>query len=191
MRKVPCNLDNPIDSFLINICEKSSKFFSDLNLTPNILTTISLLLAIFSIILFYYDYYYISAIVFLISYFFDCCDGHFARKYHMMTKFGCYYDHVSDTLKYILLGAVIYYKSKEKFFLILPIFLILFTLAAMHTGCGELYIDEDIRSESLNIFKCLCPTPENPECALRFTKYFGFGTLTLVMVAIMFTFGLW
>ncbi|ARF09144.1 CDP-alcohol phosphatidyltransferase [Catovirus CTV1] len=189
MRKLPCDIDNPIDNFLINICENSSDFLKKNNFTPNILTTISLLIAIFSVILFYYDYYELAAIFFMISYFFDCCDGHFARKYNMMSKFGCYYDHVADTLKYVMLGTVMYYKSKNKFFKILPIFILLFALGLVHTGCIEIYTDDQNKSDSLSYFKDLCPTPTAPELALQYTKFFGFGTLNLVIVCLIFTFG--
>lgn len=180
MRKIPSSYDNPIDNIIINLCEYSSEIFKNLGLTPNILTTISLLLAIFSIILFYYDYYILSAIVFFISYIFDCCDGHYARKYNMVTKFGCYYDHMSDTLKYILFGIVMFYKSKTRFFIILPIFLALFCLSLIHTGCMEIYTDQSIQSQSLYYFQSFCPT--NPEIALNYTKFFGFGTFNIIFL---------
>jgi len=38
----------------------------------------------------------LSAFSYLISYMFDCWDGYYARKYNMESKFGDYYDHVSD-----------------------------------------------------------------------------------------------
>lgn len=190
MRKLPSYLDNPIDNYLISICEYSSEFFKNINLTPNILTTISLLLAIMSVILFYYDYYFFSAIIFFISYLFDCYDGHFARKYNMMSRFGCYYDHVADILKYILLGAAMFYKSKTKFLIILPIFLIFFGLGLVHTSCMEIYTEESIKSESLSYFNKLCPTPENPDISLQYTKFFGFGTLNLLVVFFILTFAI-
>lgn len=189
MRKIPSNLDNPIDNILISLSENSMQTLKDLNMTPNILTSISLLLAILSAILFLHDYYKISAIVFLISYIFDCYDGHFARKYNMVTQFGCYYDHISDSFKYLLFAIIIYYKSPTKFFVLLPIFLLLFTLSLMHAGCIELVTDQDIQSQSLSYFKSMCPTIKDPSISLNYTRYFGFGTFNILFVIVIFTFG--
>lgn len=182
MRKLPSSFDNPIDNYLIDLCEKLSPMYKHYNFTPNILTTFSLLFGIISVLLFINDFYILSAIIFFVSYFFDCCDGHYARKYGLVTTFGCYYDHISDTLKYVMLGYVMYNKSKEKFYALFPIFSVLLFLSLVHTGCGELYTDEDVQSDSLSYFKILCPS--KPEQSLNFTKYFGFGTLNAA-VALM------
>lgn len=184
MRKLPSSLDNPIDNYLIDLCEKLAPIYNYYNFTPNVLTTFSLLFGIISVLLFVNDFYVLAAIIFFISYFFDCCDGHYARKYGLVTTFGCYYDHVSDTLKYIMMGCAMYYKSPTRFYTILPIFSILLFLSLVHTGCGELYTDEDVQSDSLSYFKPFCPNREEPEKALTLTKYFGFGTLNLA-VALM------
>lgn len=180
MRKLPSYYDNPIDNMIINFCEYMSPLYDKLSLTPNILTTISLLLAILAVILFYNDYYVLSAIIFFISYIFDCCDGHFARKYNKITKFGCYYDHFSDILKYILFGIAMYQKSSSRFFFILPIFALFFILSLIHTGCMEVYTDDNIQSHSLNFFKKLCPC--DADVSLKITRYFGFGTFTVIFL---------
>lgn len=187
MRKIPSNLDNPIDNIIINFCEGTVETLKKMNFTPNMLTTISLLLAIFSVILFCYDYYKFSAIIFFISYIFDCLDGHYARKYNMVTKFGCYYDHISDTFKYVLFSIAVYYKSKNKFILLLPIFIGLFILSLIHTGCMEIYTDINVQSESLTYFKSFCPSDKANDY-LKYTKYFGFGTFNVLFVLIIFTF---
>ena len=35
-----------------------------------------------------------------VGYFFDCMDGHFARKYNMVTEFGDMYDYITDLSKF-------------------------------------------------------------------------------------------
>lgn len=187
MRKIPSEYDNPLDSIFINICDNTCEYFKNLNFTPNILTTISLLLAIISVILFYYDYYTMAAILFLLSYLYDCYDGHFARKYDMTTEFGCYYDHASDIFKYLLLGVVLFYKSKEKFYSIMPIFLSLSFLMMIHMGCQESFTDHNVRSDSLSYLQNLCPA--RPEIALNYTRFFGCGTLNLFIAYVIFSFG--
>jgi hypothetical protein len=39
--KLPRHLDNPIDNWILDICEKLDPFFVKCNMTPNKLTTIS------------------------------------------------------------------------------------------------------------------------------------------------------
>jgi phosphatidylglycerophosphate synthase len=189
MRKIPSNLDNPFDNIIINFCENTVSYLKQLNFTPNILTSISLLLGVFSVVLFCYDYYKLSAIIFLISYIFDCYDGHFARKYNMTTKFGCYYDHISDMLKLLLFFVAIYFKSKEKFFLIIPILIVLFILNLIHVGCVEKYTFQEVQSQSLSYFQPLCPG--NPEILLNYTRFFSSGTFVIVFVIFIFTFNLY
>ena len=47
------------------------------------------------------------AIILLIFYFMDCLDGHFARKYNMVTVFGDYFDHFVDILSLSLLYLIL------------------------------------------------------------------------------------
>ena len=46
---------------------------------------------------------------YLISYSFDCIDGHIARKYKMFSKYGDIYDHVSDAFKFALIFITLIY----------------------------------------------------------------------------------
>ena len=50
MRKIPKNLENPIDNVIIDACETMSTFFKNLHLNPNDITTLSLIFGILSII---------------------------------------------------------------------------------------------------------------------------------------------
>jgi phosphatidylglycerophosphate synthase len=60
----------------------------------------------------------LSVICYFISYFFDCCDGYYARKYNMCTKFGDFYDHVKDwVINFLFIGLLIY-RNKNKLTLI-------------------------------------------------------------------------
>jgi len=186
MRKLPERYENPIDNILINICEYISPFHKQINMTPNILTTISLILGIMSAIFIYYDYYKTAAILYFLSYFYDCMDGFYARKYNMTTQFGDYYDHASDFFKNIILAAVIYYKSPTKFKTILLILTIPFILQTIHIGCQEIYSPFEDESKSLAIFKKICPSKNSD--ILLFTRFFGTGTANMIIVYLLYTF---
>jgi phosphatidylglycerophosphate synthase len=190
MRKIPSNLENPIDNLLIYICEKLSPIYKYLKFTPNLLTTISLSLSIISVIFIYYNYFELGAIFFFISYFYDCFDGYFARKYNMITDFGDKYDHFSDILKYILIILVLLYKFNYEFnkkyrnkqFIIIIILIIFFILSSIHLGCQEVYYNNN-NHEFLHMFKKLCF--DNSNILLKYTRYFGTGTFILITTIII------
>ena len=107
-RKIISELENPIDNILIILSIKFGDILHKYKfITPNIITTISIILSIIAIYFIYIKYYKIGAILFFISYFFDCLDGNFARRFNMVTTFGDYYDHIGDIFKYLLLIYVI------------------------------------------------------------------------------------
>jgi len=191
MRKIECNCENPLDNILINICEYTCLYANKYKFTPNILTTISLIFCGISSVLLLNSYYYLAAFFYLISYYFDCMDGHYARKYNMVTKKGDYYDHFADITKVILILYILYSIDSKKFFKIIPFIILFMFLSFIHLGCQELYYDK-LESHTLNIFKNLCPVyDQNNKTSiintLKITRYFGTGTFTIcLMLAIIF-----
>jgi len=137
VNKLPDELINFIDIRLFKIIDKHLNFYYKINFTPNILTTFSLISALLSVYAFYKDKYLLSSLLFILSYYFDCTDGKFARKYNMVTKFGSYYDHISDVFKVILLFIIMYNKSKNKFKKIIIPFIILFIFMMLYFECQE------------------------------------------------------
>jgi len=186
MRKIPGKLDNFIDDTLISIIDTIQPYFYKLGFIPNILTTISLISWLFALYFFINDgvYYTFYAVLFMIvSYFFDCFDGHFARTYNMVTKFGDYYDHISDVSKVILLIYFICTIYTSKVCYILPILLIFLILTLTHLACQELYYDKPSASETLSLLKFFCiANKKNVNNVLGITRFFGCGTFYLVMI---------
>lgn len=187
MRKIPEDLENPIDNVVIDIASAISPYFKKMNFIPNDITTISLIISMFSIYLFYKDYNGIASILFLIGYLFDCTDGYYARKYGMVTQFGDYYDHFCDMSKLLMLYYVMYIKSFEKFCTILPILLGLIVIATIHIGCQE-YVYDEQDSPSLAGLKFVCVDKKTAKQNMRITRYFGFGTFFVSMAILMATY---
>jgi len=191
MRKITCECENPLDNILINISDYMCPYAKKYNFTPNILTTISLIFCGISALLLLNNYYVLGAFTYLISYYFDCMDGHFARKYKMVTKFGDYYDHFADLTKVVLILYILYYIDSKKFFIIIPFIILFMFLSFIHLGCQELYYDS-IESDTLSVFKNLCPVyNKNDKTSiikiLEITRYIGCGTFTIcIMLAIIF-----
>ena len=122
VRKIPENLENPIDNLIYKDIDKVSSIFKKYNFTPNMLTTISAFFGFLSIYAICKDKFLSGGILYFISYYFDCLDGYYARKYDMVTKFGDYYDHISDTVKIITIICTLYYIDSGKLLFVMPFF---------------------------------------------------------------------
>lgn len=102
------NID--VDTFVCPIAWKLAFLFHWIKLTPNIVTTISLLFAIFGGILFSFQYYFASACLVGVYYFLDCVDGSIARRYNQKSNFGEAYDFCKDSfLFFCFIVMMIYY----------------------------------------------------------------------------------
>ena len=132
------------------MCQYSKKY----GFTPNILTTISLIFCGISALLLINRNYLLAAFMYLISYYFDCMDGHFARKYNMVTKFGDYYDHFADITKVILILYVLYNIDSKKFFIIIPFIILFIFLASVHFRCKPI-LPENIVIDNAVLIKIL------------------------------------
>ena len=181
--KIPSECENPFDVLLYNIADKLSPYAKEIGLTPNLITTLSNIFGLITIILLLKSYYIIAVFTYIISYFFDCMDGHMARKYKMYSKYGDLYDHVSDIIRTLLISMTLIYIDYKKFLIILPFAILLFIGINVQLGCQELYYDKN-DSASLSITKKLCPVQnindkESLINIMKYTKYFGTGTFNL------------
>ena len=187
VNKIPTYLDNPIDTQIYKHIDKYLPLLNKYNVTPNHLTAISLLFGLSTSYFLYYDSYLLAGLTWFIAYYFDCADGKMARAYDMVTQFGDYFDHGSDTLKCIIILYVIYLKLKGKKMtkLLILIFVLLainIMLVASHFGCQE-KVSRDIRQVEINDAESLAMTEGFiiTDCytQMGYTKYVGSGTLVL------------
>ena len=186
MRKIPFKYDNPFDNYIIELADLFVPYAYQIGANPNMITTLSNIACIITILLLLNSKYYLASFFLLISYFFDCADGHMARKYNMTSVFGDYYDHISDVIKIFAIFITLYYIDSNKFLKIIPIIILLFVLMSVHMGCQELLYDTD-ESITLEITKYLCPVSNinNKDLikdTLNSTKYFGCGTFNIAIV---------
>ena len=141
------------------------------NFTPNHLTTISIIFGGLSSYYVYKDNRILGAILFIIAYFFDCCDGNYARTYNMVTKFGDKYDHYGDLVKLFTMLLILYFKNKIKLLSYMPYIIIISILSTIHLGCQQ-QIYNSSNDEVMNNFIKLCPNKEY----IIYTRYFGLAT---------------
>lgn len=139
MSKVPIEYQNFIDrNFLIYGEKYLFPFFRQLNLTANDITYLSIILSFYGAYAIYNNNYKIGAICFLIQYFFDCLDGHYARTYNMVSQEGDKLDHYKD----LLIGGYVYYTlfrywQHSKIYLLILLFLVY--VLKVQLGCLDKY----------------------------------------------------
>lgn len=181
MRKIPSEYENPLDDILIRLSDRLCPVLKKMNFTPNGITTLSLMSGIFSVVFLLRGCITLFVIFYFLSYFFDCTDGHYARKYDMTTDFGDFYDHSKDLTIAVAILVVVYHRNRTKkgVYAVIAIFIV-FTLAGYaHLGCQEKYYGQD-ESGTLNLGKVLCPG--NAEENMRYTRWFGMGTWVIITV---------
>lgn len=182
VNKIEENYENPFDIILLKFIDTHLDVYNNLCITPNMVTTFSLITGILSAYSLYNGYFFSSGILWIVAYYFDCVDGKLARKFNKVTKFGDYYDHVSDIFKGILLFYVFYITNNVYFkkVIIIVIFMLLLTLIHM---CYQEKIYDTDESPTLkglqDIFK------GDPKKIIKYTRYFGCGTLNVVILLII------
>jgi hypothetical protein len=182
-RKISRKYENPLDNILIDLANYITPLLYNNKITPNMITTLSLILGILSSIFLYKDKCKLAALFTLLAYFFDCVDGHLARKYNMVTIFGDYYDHFSDIFKFSLILVIFYIKNKKKFFKIIIPITIMFLLMIIHFGCQEIIYDVG-NAPTLSLTEPFCPK----ESYITITKYFGCGTFISVFIYLIYNY---
>jgi hypothetical protein len=112
-------------------------------------------------------------------------DGCFARKYKMTSKFGDYYDHVSDWIRGIVVILMIVYSCKcNNSYVPIIVLIVLFILANIKHAYQDKYYEIKTgknESESLNFLQKIFSPPndiEKVEDGLKKLKYTGWGIFT-------------
>ena len=178
MRKIESKHENPIDDVLIDLADKLCPTLKKWNFTPNIITTFSLITTIICLFFFNKRDNFMGCFFLIISYFFDCVDGHFARKYDMVTEFGDYFDHFTDLSLTIGLVYQLYKQNTIGQFKIKIAIMILFAILMVgHMGCQEKNHDKEGHSPTLSFSKMLCPD----KTWIEYTRFFGSGTLIVIV----------
>jgi phosphatidylserine synthase len=163
-------------------------FFKKTCHTPNTLTTYSLLTGLIACYGLFIGRLEIFIIFFIISFFFDCFDGYFARRYGMTSKGGDTYDHVKDLAIAIVILVVVFWKYRQVVTLpILLVMALLFALCSVHNGCQQKYFNEqkggDQNDQAMDMFQCMCRDTAD----LKYTRFFGPGMfMVFTIIAISY-----
>lgn len=202
-RKIPHTFENPIDNQLLKLCDKLVLYCQKLDITPNSITIFRIIMSIY---IFYYMFYtcnkFIPIVGTILFYFLDCMDGHLARSTNQVTVLGDYLDHYADIIFNILIFIFMFIKNYPYKYFIIICFCLLVYMCLIHLGLQQKNYNniknvnkptnnitqildniENIEEELLDKLNCLhIFEPEN----ISWTKYFGCGTLYIVMILIIF-----
>jgi len=192
MRKIPTNIENPIDNVIINLSEPFSTMFRHYNFTPNCITTLSLITGVVSVWALYKGMITVAVVFMAFSYFFDCVDGYYARKYDMVTKGGDCYDHIKDVLVFFAYVFILYQRNKSKLttpqWIIVAGVLVFFLFASVaYFACQEKYYDRASDTPTLGWLQKLVKDKKTAEKCLRVLRYFGMGTF----ISLLLIFTVW
>ena len=188
VNKLQENHECPIDTFIFKLVDEQLDIFYKLGMTPNIITTISIVFGLLAAYQIIQNRLWLAAIFWIIAYYFDCADGKFARKYNMISKFGDLYDHFGDLFKVIAVFVALFYSNKKRtsvkqwFFISFIIFL--GVIQVIHMGYQESIYNKKDESPYLNIIRELFVNEEKAEQIICYTRHFGCGTW-IVFVAVL------
>lgn len=179
MRKLPRHLENPIESLLIDIADDITPLMHKIGMTPNMVTTYSFASQALSLVFLHKGDVWSFAALWMLGYFWDCVDGHMARKFNMASRFGDLYDHITD---WVAMAGLLVVVAKRYDVRRLPawfaaMYAALVVIIVIHTGCQQKYIHG--HGETLDAAQRACPGTSS----LNLTKWFSFTTTHLLMVA--------
>ena len=182
--KLPEHYDDPVDIFYKKYIDVINPHFKEAGMTPNMITTLSLVFGLLTCYLYYKSYYVSAGLSYIVSYFFDVMDGYFARIYNMGSVFGSYYDSISDNAVVLIL-LILFYKNPNlqfKYKIIIFMVLAVYGIGTVyHMSCQEKYVKETNEkhvSEGLSFLDNIkCIHFEN----MKYTRIFGTGVTTFVM----------
>ena len=186
MNKLPPEMENPMDNFLLKCSARLLPGLKATGHTPNIITTYSFLAGLGAVYALWCGDLIGYCILIVFSYFCDCVDGQFARRYKMVTEFGDHYDHITDVLVIFLTVVVLCVRrGRERPLEIATGLVVLSAMVIVCMGCQQRYTmqqNPDRPRETIDQFQCFC----RGENWIYTTRFVGTGTvlfLTLGFVA--------
>ena len=182
-RKLKIEHEDPINNILSVFVDCIAPVFYKLNITPNQVTLLSFVLSLSSVYYLLKNNLRMAALLWGMSYFFDCLDGYMARRYKLFSKYGDYYDHFSDTIGYL---GLIYVLWRQKKYNTIKILLFMLIPLKIHLSCRENIYDKKEESETLNIIDT-CLDPLN---TIKYSRWFGDGFHNLLIVFLILNKGL-
>ena len=188
VNKLPDQYECPLDIWLLRFIDTHLAWYYHHGFTPNIVTTISIILGVLSAGAIYYQHNALGAGLFLLAYYLDCVDGKLARQYQMVTPFGDLYDHFGDVVKFVLVVAALYHNNNRKLSALQEHYKTVIKMMTLflfvQIGYQETIHNKN-DSTSLALFRRCVSFDTQPERTIQYTRYLGNGTFILLFCSIL------
>ena len=181
-RKLPADLDSPIDNLLIKLAVIVTPVFTFLKFTPNMITGLSLVTGLVSVYHLFMNNMFCYSLMYFVSYFFDVLDGFYARVTSQCSKFGDLFDHIKDNVIALALIAVMcykYYVFNPVGYVYMSCMTFIVLTSAIHIGLQEKLYDDDF-CFAMSPLKRLVSAIDTVHMSV--TRFFTTGTLTLLIM---------
>ena len=176
--KLPIDQIDPVDKIFYNWCQDLAPICYQLKLTPNIITTISLLFKIIAVYYLYHSNILYFTFFYFIQYLFDCLDGTVARKYKQYSEYGDLYDHSCDFVYALCLLYLIYvkYKFQNKYNIV---YLLFFGISLYRFTCVSKIVKN--KNQTGIPYEKICPhSIDKIPTLISMLKLFGEGMITVL-----------
>ena len=191
VNKLADEYECPIDTLIFKFINTHLALYYKLGFTPNMVTTLSIIFGLLSAAQILAGQFFLAMLLFVVAYYLDCVDGKLARKYHMTSQFGDYYDHFGDIFKIVVIIYALLKSNKArrlstKQWIYAGIILVLTFLECAHFGYQETIYDKKHESAFLNVMRKMVSFDKTPHETIHYTKYFGCGFWMLCFAVIIF-----
>lgn len=178
-KKIPDHFECPIDTVLVNSCRCLFPSFRRWGFTANTLTTLSFLFGLGALWAIWQHSYVWAGVLYFGGYWFDCCDGNYARSYDQVTDFGDKYDHLTDIFVHIVMICLLIFQGY--YWLVILIFF-LDVLAVIQLTLQECLHGQAVPTLTpLHTLIDRCGwRREQCENYISYSRYMGMGALNAV-----------
>lgn len=114
-----------------------TEFFAKIHVTPNQVTILSFIIALGAIYLYFTGRLFIGALIWHLSFIFDCVDGCLARKLKKTSDFGAKLDHTLHKVKKAFAIIAIIYATHTQYNLVIMISMVILHYLLHRVRYGE------------------------------------------------------
>lgn len=191
MSKLEKEQENPLDNYIIELCEKMTRFIVNIEkfvITPNHITIIGGILGMSGVYFLYKRNLPMFALFTILYYILDCLDGFYARKHNLVSKLGDILDHSRDVIVFVSILVVLFINYKRKITIgVIVIFLILSILMNFHICLQQkIYVNSGKKNEeieeTLDFFNYSFLEEEH----VYYTRFFGTGSYIVYIILLAF-----
>jgi phosphatidylglycerophosphate synthase len=192
-RKIPIELENPVDNVCLSIVEVIHPFFYKAGFSANGLTCLSGIFQFISVACIAHGMYFTAVPLYLIGYMFDVMDGWYARYYKMTSPFGDWLDHSKDVIVHIMIFITMLLVIKAPMawrvaFAISSFVILIMTI--FFISCQEAYYEKSHESKSFQMMPTLCTTKE-AKSKLYILRFGGPGSMVVNIVLFCIILGIY